>query len=56
MASNLANARGGILPHVLVDVLQAEQDAREDLGLHDHFGQVHAVLGDLRQAAADLGR
>lgn len=35
-------------------ILQAVQDAREDLRLHDHFGEVHGVLRNLGQTAADL--
>ena len=35
-------------------ILQAVQDAREDLRLHDNLSEVHGVLRDLGQAAADL--
>ena len=54
MLGHLANARGGVLAHEGVAVLEAVEDVREDLRLDDHLRQVHAVLGDLRQAAAHL--
>ena len=51
---DLAHAGGGVLAHIDVEVLEARQHAREDLGLDDDLGKVDAVLGHLRQRAADL--
>mmetsp|Transcript_33060 Transcript_33060/g.67673 ORF Transcript_33060/g.67673 Transcript_33060/m.67673 type:complete len:251 (-) Transcript_33060:260-1012(-) len=51
---DFANAGGGVLPHELVNVLQAMQDTWEDLGLHNNLGQIHRMLGNLSQAAANL--
>jgi len=54
LLSNLTNASGGILTDLDVDVLQAVEDAGEDLSLHDHFSKVNGVLGDLGEALADV--
>mmetsp|Transcript_3983 Transcript_3983/g.7735 ORF Transcript_3983/g.7735 Transcript_3983/m.7735 type:complete len:243 (-) Transcript_3983:394-1122(-) len=51
---DLAYARGGVLAHVHIDVLEQVEDLREDLRLDHHLSQVDRVLGDLRQARADL--
>ena len=40
----------------LVGELEAGEDLGEDLGAHHHLGQVHAVLGDLAEGAANLKR
>mmetsp|Transcript_29344 Transcript_29344/g.62420 ORF Transcript_29344/g.62420 Transcript_29344/m.62420 type:complete len:233 (+) Transcript_29344:568-1266(+) len=43
-----------VLPNKLVGIFEAIQYAWEDIGLHHDLGKVYRVLGDLRQARADL--
>mmetsp|Transcript_105911 Transcript_105911/g.236421 ORF Transcript_105911/g.236421 Transcript_105911/m.236421 type:complete len:389 (+) Transcript_105911:6-1172(+) len=54
VAGDLADASRRILPHELVDVLEAMEDTGEDLSLYHDLRQVHGVLRDLSQARADL--
>lgn len=52
--SNLADASCGVLAHIEVRVSQALENIREHLGLYHNFSEVHGVLGNLSQAAANL--
>mmetsp|Transcript_9509 Transcript_9509/g.11726 ORF Transcript_9509/g.11726 Transcript_9509/m.11726 type:complete len:276 (-) Transcript_9509:538-1365(-) len=54
LLGDLADASGGVLAHLDVDVLQAVENAREDLSLDDDLGEVDGVLGDLSEALAHL--
>jgi len=47
LLSDFANARGGILAHLNIDVLEAIEDAWEDLCFDHDLCQVNGVLGNL---------
>jgi hypothetical protein len=54
LLGDFADAGGGVLAHLHVDVLKAVQDSGEDLGLNDDLSQVDGVLRDLGEALADV--
>jgi hypothetical protein len=46
---DLTDASGGVLANLNIEILEAVEDAREDLSLNDDLSKVDGVLGNLSE-------